>query len=280
MLPMQKSRTQSSWLSYPIRHPRVEYRQPPDLLRGSPRGTQCKTSRAHSGGWRAGFFPSQRVNSTPSLSYHNHFSVLPTCSLNETVEPSIDVQNPISKNLIVIPTEIVWNRRPKLERQLPSKLVIASAEDGSTSLKLKVELETTDIGEVKSVNSFMHSGATGEFINRHYAKSNQLHTRKLSKPIPVYNVDGTPNKAGSITEVVDLILRYQNHSEWTLILILFTVTGLHCWRRVVFPLEKPIKRHILWFPKGLSHGNTKCVSFRFPIDKFFVFLKIYLFETW
>ena len=176
---------------------------------------------------------------------HNHFSVLPTCSLNETVEPSIDVQNPISKNPIVIPTEIVWNRHPKWERQLPSKLVIASAEDGSTSLKLKVELETTDIGEVKSVNSFMHSGATGEFINRHYAKSNQLHTRKLSKPIPVYNVDGTPNKAGSITKVVDLILRYQNHSEWTLILILFTVTGLHCWRRVVFPLEKPIKRHIL-----------------------------------
>jgi len=59
----------------------------------------------------------------------------------------------------------------------------------------------------------------------------------------------------------------------------------HGWRRVVFPLEKPIKRHILWFPKGFSHGkknprNTLCVSFRFPIDKFFVFLKIYLFETW
>jgi len=68
----------------------------------------------------------------------------------------------------------------------------------------------------------MDSGATVEFINRHYAKSNWLHTRKLSKPIPVYNVDGTLNEAGSITEVVDLILRYQNHSEWTL----FAVTGL------------------------------------------------------
>jgi len=38
----------------------------------------------------------------------------------------------------------------------------------------------------------------------------------------VYNVDGTLNKAGSITEVVDLILRYQNYLEQTL----FTVTGL------------------------------------------------------
>jgi len=124
----------------------------------------------------------------PLLSYHNRFSVLPTCSLNETVEPSIDVQNPISENPIVIPMEIVWNRHPKWEQRLPSKLVIASVEDGSTSLKLKVELETTDTGEVKSVNSFMDSGATGEFIDRHYAKSNWLHTWKLSEPIPVYNV--------------------------------------------------------------------------------------------
>jgi len=34
-----------------------------------------------------------------------------------------------------------------------------------------------------------------------------------SEPIPVYNVDGTLNEAGSITEVVDLILRYRNHLE-------------------------------------------------------------------
>jgi len=39
---------------------------------------------------------------------------------------------------------------------------------------------------------------------------------------PVYNVDRTLNEAGSITEVVDLILRYWNHSEQTL----FSVTGL------------------------------------------------------
>jgi len=173
---MQKSRTQGTWMSYPIWHLRVEYRQPPDLLRESPCKPRCKTPGANSRGWGAGFFPLQRVNSMPSLSYHNCFSVLPTCSLNGTVEPSIDVQNPISKNLIVVPMEIVRNRCPRWKRQLPSKLVIASAEDGSTLLKLKVELETTDTGEVKSINSFVDSGATGEFIDCHYAKSNQLHT--------------------------------------------------------------------------------------------------------
>jgi len=123
-------------------------------------------------------------------------------------EPSIDVQNPVSENPIVVLTEVARNRHPKWERRLQSKPVIALAEDGLTSLKLKVELGTTDTGEVKSVNSFIDSRATREFIDRHYSKSNQLHTQKLSEPIPVYNVDGTLNKAGSITEVVDLILRY------------------------------------------------------------------------
>jgi len=68
----------------------------------------------------------------PSLSYHNHFSVLPTCSVNETVEPSIDMQNPTSVNPIIVLAEIARNRHPKWERRLPSKLVIASAEDGLT----------------------------------------------------------------------------------------------------------------------------------------------------
>jgi len=156
---MQQSRAQGTQLSYPIRHLRVEYRWPPDLLRGSPCRTQCETSGACSGGWGAGFFSLQQVNSMPSLSYHNHFSVLPTHSVNETVEPSIDVQNSVSENLIVVLMEITWNRHPKWEGWLPSKLVIASAEDSSTSLKVKVELETTDTGEVKSVNSFVDSRA-------------------------------------------------------------------------------------------------------------------------
>jgi hypothetical protein len=52
----------------------------------------------------------------------------------------------------------------------------------------------------------------------------RLTTRKLSRPVLVFNVDETPNDVGSIMEVVDLrlILRYRNHSENTL----FSVTGI------------------------------------------------------
>jgi hypothetical protein len=46
--------------------------------------------------------------------------------------------------------------------------------------------------------------------------------RLLSRPIPIYNVDGTLNEAGSITEVVEMMLQYRDHFKKTL----FAVTGL------------------------------------------------------
>ena len=49
-----------------------------------------------------------------------------------------------------------------------------------------------------------------------------LTTRALQRPVPVYNVDGTPNEAGSIKEVVDLVLRFKDHLER----VLFAVTNL------------------------------------------------------
>jgi hypothetical protein len=52
-------------------------------------------------------------------------------------------------------------------------------------------------------------------IDIKWAKLNNVPTCPLSKPIPVYNVDGTANDAGTITDIADVILRYQNHSERT-----------------------------------------------------------------
>ena len=102
-------------------------------------------------------------------------------------------------------------------------------------LKLKVEIKTTDTAERKSVTALLDSGSTGECIDRDYAKSCRFNLVKLAQPIPVYNVDGTPNEARLIMEVVSLILRYKNHSEQTT----FCVTGLgkqklilgHSWLR-------------------------------------------------
>jgi len=41
----------------------------------------------------------------------------------------------------------------------------------------------------------------------------------ISHPIPVYNVDGSSNKAGQISEVIDVVLCYKIHSERTLLAV-------------------------------------------------------------
>ena len=100
-------------------------------------------------------------------------------------------------------------------KTLPKTLTIATTEGISTSLKLKVEIKTTDTMEKKSVTALLDSSTMGECIDMDYAKSHWFNLIKLTQPIPVYNIDRSPNEAGSIMEVVSLILHYKNHLEWT-----------------------------------------------------------------
>jgi hypothetical protein len=44
---------------------------------------------------------------------------------------------------------------------------------------------------------------------------NNIPTCLLTKPIPVYNIDGTANDASMITDIANIILCYENHSERT-----------------------------------------------------------------
>ena len=79
-----------------------------------------------------------------------------------------------------------------------------------------------DTAEIKSRPAFIDCGATGQFIDQDYMECNQLSTWKLQRAIPVFNVDGTHNEAGLITEIVDTILQYNGHMECTS----FAVTNL------------------------------------------------------
>ena len=137
--------------------------------------------------------------STPSPSNSNRFSILPVYNVTgidelvETVQAVQPLESP--------PT--ARTSRPRWERHLPPKLVIASLEekDESRSLDIKVSIETTDTGEVKSLDALVDSGATGRFIDRDYVKANRLTTRTLSCPIPVRNVDGTLQTGPLVTSL-------------------------------------------------------------------------------
>jgi len=76
-----------------------------------------------------------------------------------------------------------------------------------------------DMSELHSVEALLDSGATGSLIARDFVRSKGMNTRTLSHNIPVFNVDGSPNEAGQISEVVDIVLCYKSHSERMLLAI-------------------------------------------------------------
>jgi predicted aspartyl protease len=92
---------------------------------------------------------------------------------------------------------------------------IVAASPGPMSLAVDVEIESTDTVVRQCMQALVDCGATGCFIDIEWAKLNNIPTRPLTKPIPVYNVDSTTNDAGMITDITNVILRYENHSEHT-----------------------------------------------------------------
>jgi len=110
-------------------------------------------------------------------------------------------------------------RQPKWERRLPKLLSISALDARGTSLLLPVEIGTTDTSKLHSVKALLDCGATGSFIDRDFICSKGMNTQTLSRNILVFNVDGSPNEAGQITEVIDVVLRYKTHSERMLLAV-------------------------------------------------------------
>lgn len=66
------------------------------------------------------------------------------------------------------------------------------------------------------------SGATNTFISRRFIKENHVVTRKLKHPILLFNIDGTENKDGSISEIAILQMQIGDHMEK----VAFSVTDI------------------------------------------------------
>jgi hypothetical protein len=67
--------------------------------------------------------------------------------------------------------------------------------------------------ETKAAKALLDCRASGLFMGKDYIACEGLNTKKLSEPIEVTNIDGTPNEAGPITEIVDIVLCCKGHSE-------------------------------------------------------------------
>jgi hypothetical protein len=107
------------------------------------------------------------------------------------------------------------------ELSAPQKVYIRTIKL-QNAVEMSLELQTIDTGARITIPSLLDSGATGMFIDASFVKGNGLTTHRLPRAVPVYNIDGTLNEGGSITEEVDLIMRFKEHTER----VTFAVTNL------------------------------------------------------
>ncbi|KAG1865755.1 hypothetical protein C8R48DRAFT_600850, partial [Suillus tomentosus] len=63
------------------------------------------------------------------------------------------------------------------------------------------------------VKALVDCGASTLFISRKFVKKHDVQCRKLLRPIPVKNIDGSLNAAGSMTHFAELGLKIGNHEE-------------------------------------------------------------------
>ena len=145
----------------------------------------------------------------------NKFTVLTIEDPNTIDSELVDAQplNPLAAALL---------HRFKWEKRLPKLFSISTLDARGTSLLLLVEIRTTDTSELHSVKAFLDCRATESFIDRDFVHLKGMNTQTFSCNIPVFNVDGSPNEAGQISEVVDVVLHYKTHSER----MLLAVSGL------------------------------------------------------
>jgi len=134
-------------------------------------------------------------------------------------EVNTDVREPIDALPPSTPDRKALPRRPKWEKRLPRRLSANTLDAHGMSIILPIEISTTDTSEVHSVKALLDSRATGNFIDKDFVRTKGISTQNISRPIPVFNVDGSPNEAGQISEVVDVVLRYKTHSERILLAV-------------------------------------------------------------
>ena len=135
------------------------------------------------------------------------------------ISKKIDEDAQESDTPALLPTEPHKPHQPKWEKRMKQKPVIRSLEQGPKCIMLPIDLKTTDTMEESSTKAIVDTRATGDFIDQDFVTQAKLLTHKLSEPIPVYNMDRTLNEAGSIHEVVDVIMTYNQHSECILLAV-------------------------------------------------------------
>ena len=80
-------------------------------------------------------------------------------------------------------------------------------------MDVPVQLQTVDDGRFFATKALLDSGCTGSAINNKFVEKHGISTKKVARPIPIYNADGTRNEVGSIKVYVEIQMVVQDHVE-------------------------------------------------------------------
>jgi hypothetical protein len=126
----------------------------------------------------------------------------------------VNSDNTSNKNVPLIPTVNETEEELLSFRNRDGKLTICNIQAQTTDhTSIKVELIKQDVREGSEADGMVDSGATDEFVDEGFVEERKFPRVKLDRAIPVYNVDGTPNILGSISEKCELTMRYGDHYE-------------------------------------------------------------------
>jgi hypothetical protein len=99
---------------------------------------------------------------------------------------------------------------------------VAQIEKNTMSVNILISGESLGQKKIIETTTLLDTGTGGKFIDQNFVRNQKIETKELKYPIKVFNVDGTPNKRGTITKYtwLDLTINGQTRTHNLL------VTGL------------------------------------------------------
>ena len=108
------------------------------------------------------------------------------------------------------------NRRTESTSAPPSIAIdnvqIAKIEKNTMTLSIEISSENIDQKTVET-KALLDTGAGGKFIDQNSIQNQKIKTKNLEHPIKVFNVDGPPNKRGTIMKYTRLNLMVNRHTQ-------------------------------------------------------------------
>jgi hypothetical protein len=87
---------------------------------------------------------------------------------------------------------------------------VAQIEKNTMTVDILILGESLGQKKIVKATTLLDTGAGGKFIDQNFVRNQKIKTKELKYPIEVFNVDGTPNKRGTITKYTQLDL-----NQWT-----------------------------------------------------------------